>query len=235
MVRPFLHRTLAVAAWFTAALAAPAHAGQTVLWPSFATVPPGVLAPAMIDAPDLAWQTTDAAAAKFDRRVDYATLAATMGLSDEAFAGFQVLAWEGNGGSPGSSGGWESAAFVFDDLRSAVSARYDEVGNRSDNPAVRFLTGSITGAQYDALFGTRGAEPVMSWLLVGLPASVDVRSPSFSIGFRPGGISGGLGEGTPDLDAIGVIASVPEPGTLALVAAGLVVTGGFARRHMCMA
>lgn len=210
----------------------PALAAQTVYWPSLATTPAGGPAPALIGAPDLAQQLGPAQAFKFEQRVDYATLAATMGLSALVFGQYDLILWESNGGAPAFSGGFESTEFVFDDLSSAVTARYDEISNSSSNPAVQFLTGSITGAQYDTLFGTTGATPVMSWLLVDLPSAVDAQSASFNVTVRPGGPSaGGLGEGSPDIDAVGVITSVPEPQTWALCSLGLMAIASAARRR----
>ena len=208
---------------FTALLS---HAGPgtaaTVRWAEFAATPAGVLVPGIIGAPDAALFTAPWQAAKFNVRVDYATLAATIGLTEAELATYHVLAWEGNGGSPAASGGWESANFVFTGGAS-VSSTFNEVTGASSDPSVLFKTGSVTGAQYNGLFGTAVPDrDVWSWLLVRLPSAVDAHSPSFTVDFSPVGGSKGLGEGTPDPDAIGVLsASVPEPGIAGLMLAGL--------------
>lgn len=207
-----------------ALLAATAGLAQAadVRWAAFGALDSGALAPGIIGAPDGTTVGDPWRAAKFTERTSYATLAGKMGLSESQLASYQVLAWENNGGSPAASGGWESAKWTFDDLTTAVTSTFNELTGAGDNPAVLFKTGSITGAQYNSVFGTHVPDAeVWSWLLVRLPSGVHADSPSFNVKFLPVGGGVGLGEGTPDPDAIGVLAAVPEPSTWALWGCGL--------------
>lgn len=222
---------ISVAVAMQLACASIATAATTVRWAEFAATPSGLLAPNIIGAPDARFFSSEWQAAKFNIRVDYATLAATMGLTEAELGTYDVLTWEGNGGGSAASGGWESANFAFTGGGN-VSATFNELTGASSNPAVVFKTGSVNAAQYAGLFGA--SDPlnnVYSWLLVRLPAGVDAHSPSFAVDFRGVGGGVGLGEGTPDPDAIGVLSLVPEPGLLAMMVTGLAMLGVCRRRR----
>jgi hypothetical protein len=202
-----------------------------VSWAAFGALPSGTLLPGIIGAPDGTLAPVPWHAAKFTETASYATLAAKMGLTESQLGSYDVLAWEGNGGSPAASGGWESATWTFNDFVTTVSSTFNELTGAGSSPDVLFKTGSITGAQYNSVFGTHVADgEVWSWLLVQLPSTVHARSPSFNVDFLPVGGLAGLGEGTPDPDAIGVLSSVPEPGSWALLAGGLAALAWRQRR-----
>jgi hypothetical protein len=206
------------------------HAAE-VSWATFGATPAGTLVPGIIGAPDGVTYSDPATAAKFTDRRSYPGLASTMGLSDMELAGFELLAWEANGGSAAPAGGWESTRLVFDSGVTAVIAEFNEISGASDNPAVRFRTGSISGAAYNALFGTSVADKeVWSWLLVDLPPGIDARLPAFELRFAPVGGGVGLGEGTPNPDAFGVLSAVPEPSTVAMTLTGLFGLAALRRR-----
>lgn len=221
MARQLVSRMTAVLA--LSALAAPAAQAATVSWAT-GTLSGGAPAPALIGAPDASTLSNSATVGKFYDTVSYPALASTMGLTESELMRYDVLAWEGNGGSPAASGGWESASWVFRVPGDSVASTFNELTGTGSNPEVIFRTGSISAADYMSLFGA--ADPgtlVWSWLLVDLPTRIDVRDGNFLIDFAPVGGGVGLGEGTPDPDAIGVLNAVPAPPSwaLLLMAAGL--------------
>lgn len=205
-------------------LAAPGSASAIVVnWASSGALTDGGGAAGIVGSPDASIQGSSAwRASRFNDPVHYVSLAQTLGLSEARLAGYDLLAWEANGGSPAASGGWESSAWVFSANGASVAAEFNEVTGAGNAPGTLFLTGSITGAQYNALFAT-SAPPaeVWSWLLIKAPASIDAHAPDFAVDFAAIGGRPGWGEGTPDPDAIGVLASVPEPGTWGLVTIAL--------------
>lgn len=142
--------------------------------------------------------------------VTYNGLGALLGVARTALARANVIAFEFNGGNPASGGGWESSTWFFSDLQRAYAEIFDEGTGRGTirgGRRARFLTGSISGDAYTAFFCQPDpsvcppADPVISWILIDAPNDIDVHSPNFSIW-----VSGALiREGTPDVDAIGVI------------------------------
>ena len=159
--------------------------------------------------------------AKFNTPGLYPTLAAKIGLSEAELVSYDVIAWEVNGRSPAASGGWESARWTFSDFSASVSSTFNELTGGSSDPTVQFKTGSVAGAVYNTLFGTGVPEKeVWSWLLVRLPDGLDAHSASFHLQSVAVGGAVGLGEGTPDPDAFGVLSAVPEPDSAALLLCG---------------
>jgi hypothetical protein len=128
-----------------------------------------------------------------------------------------VIAFELNGGFSAASGGWESCRFVFDDGGSTpVTVNWDErIG--AVRPGAIIANGSIDGDRYSEFFGitppttTPGPDQslVVSYLLFALP-TLDVSSPQFKIRLEGHLTQTGESEGSPDADAIGVIACSNE-------------------------
>ena len=127
-----------------------------------------------------------------------------LGVSQADLADFDIIAFEENGGSPAAGGGWESSLWLFTDLQNAAAATFNEQTGAANSPSsgIRFRTGSISGATYSALFGTPKATSVISWVLIDVPKEIDVNSPTFSV-WASGAL---IGEGSPDPDAIGILA-----------------------------
>jgi hypothetical protein len=131
---------------------------------------------------------------------------------------YDVIAFEGNGGSPAGAGGWESGIWLFSDLYRAYAETFNEttgVGTITSGRRARFKTGSIYCYQYQAFFPGASApcgnaKDVVSWILIDVPNDINVRSPHFSVwlsGVNPFWPYADpvMGEGAPDPDAIGIL------------------------------
>lgn len=146
----------------------------------------------------------------FGPPITYNSLGALLGVTQANLARANVIAFEFNGGNPASGGGWESSTWVFSDLQRAYAEIFDEGTGRGtirSGRRARFLTGSINGGVYTAFFCQPNPsvcpppDPVISWILIDVPSDIDVHSPNFSV-WASGAL---IGEGSPDVDAIGVI------------------------------
>lgn len=160
------------------------------------------------------------------RRGDRTPLGDAVTAGDLARA--DVVAFELNGGGPGGSGGWESCEWLFEDGKAEpVRVRWDErAGARADADPYVVANGSTDGDRYSDFFGivppvTDGPSPsfVISYILVSLP-TLRIASPGFAITLSPY-LMGDPGtaerpersEGTPDPDAVGVLACSHEAKT----------------------
>lgn len=184
----------------------------------------GLPLPAAAGAPDGATASNDVLLMQFDQRTTVLGLGAALGMGDAGLvAGWDLIAWEANGGSPARGGGWESANWGFQANGRSISTMFNENTGASLNPDIHMLTGSVSGATYNALFGTSvPAGEVWSYLLVDLPAYLGPLGPGLRVAVGGTGSVPGFGEGTPDLDALGLLAApVPEPTSAALLALGL--------------
>lgn len=161
----------------------------------------------LVGAPDMRsaglGPETQAAVADFDCGTGYANLAGLLGVGADVLARADVIAFELNGGSPGESGGWESAEWRVRDRGRSLRVVWDAVAGASDPPGAVVGNGSLTAVAYRAYFGitTPAADTVVSYLLLDLPPGFDVEARGLRISVR--GFASG--EGTPDPDAIGVI------------------------------
>ncbi len=130
-------------------------------------------------------------------------------VSPQAIAASHVIAFERNGNSPASGGGWESCNWTFDDTVSTVSVRWDGRAGAARDPHV-LANGSIRGADYTAHFGINSTDPqaaigddeVISYLLFDLSDLQVVNDPVINVTLA-GIPSPGPGEEiTPDVDAV---------------------------------
>ncbi len=147
----------------------------------------------------------------FTRKLNYRGLAKALGVSDADLARADIIAFEANGGSPASGGGWESSLWFFTDLSRAYAETFDEtvgLGTIAAGRRARFMTGDMLGAEYGAYFGV-SVPPAehFSWILIDVPNDIDVHSPNFSVWVSGADVHPGAGgdEGTPDPEAVGVL------------------------------
>ena len=148
------HTRLLAATLALACQLSPAQAAK-VDWADFGVNAAGAGAPEIIGAPDATTAGPgDWHLAKFNTPGLYPTLAAKIGLSEAELVSYDVIAWEGNAGSPAAGGGWESARWTFSDFITSVSSTFNELTGGSSDPTVQFKTGSVAGAVYNTLFGT---------------------------------------------------------------------------------
>ena len=192
---------------------------QVVLWANGVVADPSGRGPYVTGPPDYAsgalsgvdWVTVDRFRGGF-----YPGLAALLGVSDDVLASADVVAFDiqncGHGGGP--TNGWESSNWKFTDGTSGAWVEYDErVLDPSTIPGV-VASGEVVGRSpaYHAFFGiTPPPAPecgpgwpegrIVSYILFKVPG-VDTSSPLFRI-YASG--APGRGEGTPDLDAVGVL------------------------------
>lgn len=140
-----------------------------------------------------------------------------------ALATADVIAFEGNGGTPAASGGWESCDWYFSDgVNPPLSVPWVEDSGAIPDPHV-IANGSITGSAYSTFFGfpttaflpwvtrpetLRPEALVVSFLLFRLRPAIDPASPSFQIRLSASSLppKEGVRECTPDPDAIGILA-----------------------------
>lgn len=118
-----------------------------------------------------------------------------------------VLAFERNDNGPAPGQGWESCDFTFSGGAQTVSVGWDErAGAARDSHVV--ANGSIHAAEYLSYFKIPSSAPrpplastaVISFLMFSLP-ELTTNQPKFTV--RVSGSS--IPEGTPDIDAIGVL------------------------------
>ena len=117
---------------------------------------------------------------------------------------------------PASGRGWESSHWVFsDNVKPPLVVDWDErtgtgvPGAPASYPAEVVANGSTDHSDYAAYFGIDwplglGAV-VVSYILFDLPSTIDITSPDFTITVSAWA-DGHHGEGTPDPDAIGILA-----------------------------
>lgn len=137
-------------------------------------------------------------------------------VTAEMLARTAVIAFELNGGHAASNRGWESSRWLFSDgITLPVAVDWDErTGTGVDGaPAVYpmevIANGSTDSSNYAAFFGidwpSELGGQVISYILFDLPSTLDITSPNFTIAVRAWN-DGQHGEGTPDPDAIGILA-----------------------------
>jgi len=180
---------------------APAHAQavDVIRWPQAAS------RVELAGPPDNRFVTVspdqEAWATQFGCGTPYANLAALLGVPLATLASADVIAFEGNGGSPGESGGWESSKWLFSDGVNSLTVVRDAVSGTSSPAGVLLADASISAADYERFFGLAPiGETVVSFMLFDLPPGIDVSSPAFKLivkGYP-------AGEGTPDPDTIGI-------------------------------
>lgn len=144
----------------------------------------------------------------------YTGLARLLGIPEATLARADVIAFEGNGGSPpeGAGGGWESSDWTFTDGINTRRVRFNElVGawpNPGSDPSV-IATGTIASSAYSTFFGMCSPDldsPKISYILFDLHSTgpaVDTRRVEFSVTLG----NGKGGQASPDPDAIGVFVS----------------------------
>jgi hypothetical protein len=133
-------------------------------------------------------------------------LAAFLGVSESTLARADIIAFEDNGFLPAPSGGFESSHWVFSDETSSFAVDFNENTVPATSIPGVVANGSVSGASYKAYFGITPPFPqtVASYLLFDLPPTINTASPAFSVTVSSG--LPGEGEGTPDPDAIGILA-----------------------------
>jgi hypothetical protein len=136
----------------------------------------------------------------------YPGLAAFLGVSESTLARADIIAFEDNGFMTAPSGGWESSHWVFSDGTSSFAVDFNEFTVPATSIPGVVANGSVSGASYKAFFGITPPFPqtVASYLLFDLPPTINTASPDFSVRVSSG--LPGEGEGTPDPDAIGILA-----------------------------
>ena len=132
-------------------------------------------------------------------------LAAFLGVSESTLARADIIAFEDNGFAPAPSGGWESSHWVFSDGTSTFAVDFNETTVPATSIPGVVANGSVSGASYTDFFGIPPfPSTVASYLLFDLPPTLNTASPDFSVRVSSG--LPGEGEGTPDPDAIGILA-----------------------------
>lgn len=186
----------------------PAFAQSAIAWPSEIGISNTDNPPAALGAPDGVF--TGLGSHHFVWVLNFklgsgsrADLEKMMGLAPGELKTWDIIAFEGQGGSVGEP--FESSLWTFTDEQHMVGAAFSSALRGANPPGseVTFKTGAFTAAQYQSLFPAAAGGVEISWILVKLPAGIDKRSPDFSVTLSGALIPGT--EGSPDPDAIGVI------------------------------
>lgn len=146
------------------------------------------------------------------------SFAAFLGVSVATLQRGDVISFEGNGGSAPVAH-YESSTWALNNGPLTQTIQHNET-NPTLAPGV-LATGSMSQASYNAFFGlSGGSSSVISWIM--LDSLLDVGDSGFNM-VASGRAGQGVGEGTPDPDAIGTMClCVPEPGTYAALSIGLI-------------
>lgn len=137
-------------------------------------------------------------------------------VTPDILARTDVIAFELNGGHAASNRGWESSRWVFNNgVTLPVAVDWDErtgtgvAGAPALYPAEVIANGSTDSSNYASFFGidwpSELGEQIISYILFDLPPTIDITSPNFTITVSAWA-DGQHGEGTPDPDAIGILA-----------------------------
>lgn len=140
----------------------------------------------------------------------YPGLAALLGISEATLAEADVIAFDLNAGSPGESGGFESSRWVFSDgINPPQTIDFDAtrdwriISGVVANGTISLGSAAESDRNYSRFFGiTTGTGGYVSYVLFDLPSSINPTSSTFSV--KVGSLTG-AGEGTPDVDTIGVL------------------------------
>jgi hypothetical protein len=141
----------------------------------------------------------------------YPGLAALLGIPDSTLARADVIAFELNGGHAGESGGFESSRWIFNDgINPPHTVNFDAtrdwrtISSVIANGTINIGSASDSGRNYSRFFGIRPeVGGYVSYILFDLPPGISTASPAFSV--RVSSFTE-AGEGTPDVDAIGILA-----------------------------
>ncbi len=133
-------------------------------------------------------------------------------VTAEMLARTHIIAFELNGGHTPLAGGWESSRWVFSDEVNTISVDWDErtgtgtLGAPASYPSEVVATGSIDSSNYASFFKIPAFESaIVSYILFELPPILDITSSNFTV--RVSGWNDGQhGEGSPDPNAIGILA-----------------------------
>ncbi len=131
-------------------------------------------------------------------------------VTADMLARTDVFAFELSGGHAASNRGWESSRWVFNDgSNPPITVDWDERMERNAYPTGVVANGSMDASNYASFFGfTFPPEleiTVVSYILFALPPTIDITSPNFTITVSSWA-DHQHGEGTPDPDAIGILA-----------------------------
>jgi hypothetical protein len=127
-------------------------------------------------------------------------------LSRDDLARVDVIAFERNGSTPETGGGWEGCDWTFTDGATTISVSWDGQAGAPRDPHV-VANGSILGSQYKQYFDVTRGDPipdgeVISFLIFSLP-ELRTEDPDFAVEVKPHAPGGS--PNMPDIDAIGLI------------------------------
>jgi hypothetical protein len=171
----------------------------------------------------------------FQSTTTYAGLSTLLGVSEAQLLQADLIAFDVQGVVPGQgagvNNGFESVRFTAGDSQTSVTIDHDE-NLTALKPGV-LATGTLTNVQFNAFFGVN--TPFSnSWILLDWGnVPIDKSSAFFFVEATGGNLLGFGGEGSPDLDAVGLlnVSAVPEPST-AMLFFGTAIVLGYGRRHI---
>lgn len=151
----------------------------------------------------------------FSAAIDYDELESTLesfGASEVDVAEMDFIAFDMNG----AAGGFEAASWTFDDGEGGILSVTHDFGSAA-GPGMLF-NDDITDPAYGQLFGEDTLQGFAGFVLFDLGSQgVNVAAPGFTVTVEGNGSNPAFN--WPEISGVGIL--VPEPGAVALLAAGL--------------
>ena len=153
---------------------------------------------------------------------DDMSLAGLLSINESVLSQAEFITFEGNGPTPDP---FETTTWTFDDGNSSIQVSHDYFIPVTGGGIVAF--GNVSTNDYGNFFGVSvdpGAGSI-AFLLFDLNG-LNLTTPNFGVTIDAPGIDSGV-VGTPDIDVLGTITSVPEPTAVWLILCGIVSCAGF--------
>lgn len=155
-------------------------------------------------------------------------LAALLGVSPALLLSTDFLAIDRNTDGGVNPFGFESSRWHFEDGTGTLDYLWTEGGSAG---GAILAAGTIQGADYAAFFGLSAMNLDMAFLLFDLPLNPNASDFRVTVTSVPNEIMPGVFTGTPDIEALGPLVTVPVPEPSAGLLVGVALLGMRLARH----